>query len=221
MEEEEVVFWDTTFYNQDTFGIDEGRAPVGPSSVIAEVWFRLDIDEVVHTREVYQFLDWMGDVGGCRDIMMAFFAIVFGGYVNFTSNIETMLHLYSKEALYRTDCSNNLPHPPDDESDKDSTVKVDDHEKSSENLKTHLSVHNFSDLTISGYTRIKVYIFSTFGCMNFSCNKEMKKLSDKIDASIEQQDADFDIKNIIVELKKNTFFRNNFAKSHQAKNLIG
>lgn len=49
-----------------------------------------------------------------------------------------------------------------------------------------------------------------------SCNKKLKDLKDKIDESIEQQEADFDIKNIIVELKKNTYFRNHFSKNTQA-----
>ena len=51
----------------------------------------------------------MGDVGGCKDIMMIFFAAIVGGYVNFTSDVETMLHLYSKNALYRSDSINTLP----------------------------------------------------------------------------------------------------------------
>ena len=53
-----------------------------------------------------------------------------------------------------------------------------------------------------------------------SCSKKYKVLKEQIDTSIEQQETDFDIKNILVELKKNTFFRNNFSKSHQAQTIM-
>ena len=196
MEGEEIVFWDTIAYNEDTFESD--RDPIGPPGAIAELWFRLDVDEIVHAREIYQFLDWMGDVGGCKDILMAFFAIIFGGYINFTSDVETMLHMYSKESLYRSDSINTLPRGSQDRTGNgpdDAEDNSDDLSNVEENgaPKKHLSVDNFSDVTIDGSTRIKIYIYSTFGCLNMSCVKKYKALKEQIDTGIEQQESDFDI----------------------------
>ena len=51
IEPQEITFWDTTIYNQDTFNSDVKH--VGPLGAIAELWFRIAVDEVIHGRETY------------------------------------------------------------------------------------------------------------------------------------------------------------------------
>ena len=51
-----------------------------------------------------------------------------------------------------------------------------------------------------------MYFFNMFGFKH--SNKTLNILQDKINESNSQLDADFDIKNLIVEIKKTTFYKN-------------
>ena len=75
-ESTQVQFYDIIFYNSDTFAVDETT-----DDKIAEIYFRLGVDEMIHTRDVYNFMDWLGDIGGIKEALMSFFVAVLGGYV--------------------------------------------------------------------------------------------------------------------------------------------
>ena len=53
--------------------------------------FYLDNDEVVHTRNVFNYMDWLGILGGLRNVLHTIFiGVVFKSYSNFNSVIETL-----------------------------------------------------------------------------------------------------------------------------------
>ena len=51
-------YYDVTFFNSDRIVVDDDY------TLIAEVYFRLLSDAVIHKRSVYNFMDWLGDIGG-------------------------------------------------------------------------------------------------------------------------------------------------------------
>lgn len=63
-------FYDYIFYSSDTYP----SAPVDkdnkPTKIISEMYFRLAVDQMTHTREVYFFMDFIGDIGGVTGILL-------------------------------------------------------------------------------------------------------------------------------------------------------
>ena len=55
---------------------------------IAELYFRLDNDQILHTRVVYRFMDWLGDIGGVYEILRNSFTFILGGYAIFHQQVE-------------------------------------------------------------------------------------------------------------------------------------
>ena len=64
-------------------------------NLLCELYFKMDVDEVIHSRVVYKLMDWLGDLGGVGDVIMLFASILFSGYFEFHSGIETLTHFYS------------------------------------------------------------------------------------------------------------------------------
>jgi len=91
MYDHSVEYYDITLFNADTLDV-----PVD-FPVIAEMYFRLDLDSLKHERSVYQVMDLLGDVGGVSDILMSVAFFLCGGYVTFHASVETMKELYSCE----------------------------------------------------------------------------------------------------------------------------
>ncbi len=91
------------------------------------LYFRIDINEVIHERRVYQLIDFLGDLGGINEVLMGFFCLCFAGYTEFHSGIETMIHLYSDQALYQKN-----PFINEDSSCSHEESKDNSHEKSKE-----------------------------------------------------------------------------------------
>ena len=67
-------FHDVFLFNSDTLHVGEDYMS------IAEMYFRLSVDKVEHTRIVYKFMDWLGALGGVGDIMMMMITFLIGGY---------------------------------------------------------------------------------------------------------------------------------------------
>ena len=61
--------------------------------VVAEMYFRIKTDTIVHSRNVVTIMDWLGSVGGVEDILMDMMIFAFGGYCQYNSVIETFRHL--------------------------------------------------------------------------------------------------------------------------------
>ena len=70
-------FYDVKHYNTDTLNVDPR------SEVIAELYFRLDADMIEHSRKVYSFMDWLGDMGGIPAILSDGVMAIIGGYLAF------------------------------------------------------------------------------------------------------------------------------------------
>ena len=51
-------FFDYVLFNSDTFDVDVDQV------VIAEIYFRLETDQINHEREVFNFMDFIGTIGG-------------------------------------------------------------------------------------------------------------------------------------------------------------
>ena len=77
-------FYDVQFFSSDTLsvGTDHGT--------VAEMYFRVSVDYVQHSRVVYKFMDWLGAIGGVEKILMKFLCFMIGGYASFNSAIVTI-----------------------------------------------------------------------------------------------------------------------------------
>lgn len=83
-------FYDYIFYSSDTFP----TPPVGYESLIVEMYFRLQVDQLTHSREVYNFMSFIGDLGGVQGILLQICGWVIGGYASFHSIFSTVSALY-------------------------------------------------------------------------------------------------------------------------------
>ena len=61
------TFFDFKFFNSDSYKVVEEH------DVVAEIFFRLEIDEIIHYRDVGTFFDWLGDIGGIPEMIKMFF----------------------------------------------------------------------------------------------------------------------------------------------------
>lgn len=99
------AFFDYMFYNSDTY-------PSGPKGVIAEMYFRLEVDQVSHGRVVYTIMDFIGDLGGVPDLLLQICGWVLGGWAAFHSSFATLSHLFrvkSSEANIFLPAKSNNP----------------------------------------------------------------------------------------------------------------
>ena len=69
---------------QDTYKTSE------TNNKLATIQFRLDQDKINHTRIVYNFMDWLGDIGGIGEVLRFVFMVIFGNYLAFNSNKEVV-----------------------------------------------------------------------------------------------------------------------------------
>jgi hypothetical protein len=83
-------FFDFFEYNTDTWQ----SAPTGSENMIAELYFRLQVDQTTHNRVVYAIMDFIGDLGGVKGIMMQIAAWFVGSYSAFHASFATIRALY-------------------------------------------------------------------------------------------------------------------------------
>ena len=82
--EKEKVFYDTVLYNSDTLFTEQKQ------EVIAEMYWRVDVDKMSHSRDVYTLMDYLGDVGGIPDVLKFGLMFLFGNYITFVKDLSTM-----------------------------------------------------------------------------------------------------------------------------------
>lgn len=58
------IFYDYMFYNSDTFVVPESKTE------IAEMYFRLEVDQMSHSRVVFSSMDFIGSLGGVSGFML-------------------------------------------------------------------------------------------------------------------------------------------------------
>jgi len=95
-----ILFYDFKFFNQDTYVV-----PVVPSSeksLIAEIYFRLEIDQISHERVVYGFFDWLESMGGVPEILKSIASLMVGGYLAFHASLTNMGYLYTLSSKHKT-----------------------------------------------------------------------------------------------------------------------
>ena len=71
-----------TTFSSDILTVDDAFPLIG------EMYFRIKADSVDHNRTVFGIVDWLGAVGGIRDILFEFIAFLFGGYIQFNAVIQ-------------------------------------------------------------------------------------------------------------------------------------
>ena len=89
-------FYEIVNFNNDVFEID----PLLATNKLASIFFRIDTEEVQHTRKVYQLMDILGELGGLNSALTAMVMVVFGSYLTFSSDINYMTYMYSDQAFY-------------------------------------------------------------------------------------------------------------------------
>ena len=88
----EMFFWDFKFYNQDTYKSTEDI------TLIAEIYFRLEIDSILHSRKTETFFSWLEAMGGIPEILKMFAQMVIGTYLGFHSTMMNIKTFYKVEA---------------------------------------------------------------------------------------------------------------------------
>ena len=76
-------FYDVTFFSSDEMEVTDEYP------VIAEMYFRIKADTIIHSRSVFSIKEWLGSVGGVEQSLLDMLIVVFGGYCQFNSIIET------------------------------------------------------------------------------------------------------------------------------------
>ena len=81
------TYYDVTFFSSDSLVVDDDY------KVIAEMYFRIKTDAIIHSRQVYNLMDWLGSIGGVEEILTKLLIFLFGGFANFNgviSNLDTL-----------------------------------------------------------------------------------------------------------------------------------
>lgn len=154
---------------------------MGKEQYVAEMYFRLEVDQLTHTRVVYTFMDFIGDMGGVSDIMLQLASWLIGSYAAFHASWATV------SALYRI----KLP-------DGNIYAKSKQNEDVSPNL---------YKMKLPLYTRVFLWLNTTLcGCLLKPCVKDHhQKFLDILEKGTERQEADFDLYEIIKESKQLRF----------------
>ena len=65
---------------------------------IAEIYFRIDVDQIEHMKNVYKLMDLLGDVGGVSEVVVWTIFFLFGGFLKFNQQMEIMINMYDYDA---------------------------------------------------------------------------------------------------------------------------
>lgn len=57
--------------------------------IVAEMYFRVQVDKIVHERQVFGFMDWLGSIGGIESMLIEFLIFFFGAFTQFNAVIAT------------------------------------------------------------------------------------------------------------------------------------
>ena len=71
-------FYDCVFFNSETYFQKDKT-----SHTLAEMFFRMHEDKLIHERVVYSLSDWLGDIGGINEVLTFVFLAFFGSYLGF------------------------------------------------------------------------------------------------------------------------------------------
>lgn len=80
-------FYDTKILSSNEFETDT-------DPLLAEVYFRLDSDQIMHTRTVFDFMDWLGALGGVPDVLLFLIGFFLVSYSEFHAKIQIINDMY-------------------------------------------------------------------------------------------------------------------------------
>lgn len=163
------IFYDYMFYNSDTFDVPDRKTE------IAEMYYRLEVDIVYHSRVVFSSMDFIGSLGGVSDFVLMMGGLIYGGYAAFHSALFTIFVLYrirrgSDEQLFKDSIPEEQVAP------------------------------NIENVHISLCMRIKLYFFTTCCapiCFNCCKSPRHEKYLEVLNQCQEKVNEDFDIARII------------------------
>jgi len=70
-----VKFFDLVLFNSDTMPTELNN------KFIATMYYRIDIDQVAHKRNVFVFMDWLGAIAGIEKFLLKWLTFIFGGFI--------------------------------------------------------------------------------------------------------------------------------------------
>lgn len=79
----DVKFYDVTFFSSDSIIVGK------EFGTLVEMYFRVNSDKIVHNREVFTMMNWLGSIGGIQQVLMDLFIFFFGGYAQFNAIVQT------------------------------------------------------------------------------------------------------------------------------------
>jgi hypothetical protein len=95
-------FLNRSTYNYEYYDFSKGfKSPIPfqfPDEVLQWNIF-LDNKSTVHKREIYNFLDLLGDLGGIRDIIVASIGILLFPYSEYSYNLKVLSKMYLAETI--------------------------------------------------------------------------------------------------------------------------
>ena len=81
-------FFDFKFFNQDTFKVDKKQ------NLLAEIYFRLEVDQMSHTRKVDDIYVYLEKIGGVPEVLKQIASILVGSYCFFYSQMVNIAIIY-------------------------------------------------------------------------------------------------------------------------------
>ena len=144
------------------------------------MYFRIKADKITHSRKVFNFTNWLGTIGGVSELLLYFFAIVYGGYAEFNKFIQNLNTLVVNQKT--------------DEDCKRSSLS---------------SIHIEDDQEIidfNHFQKMQIYITMKLKCLNCCIQKKNKEhwnqLQKMLVKGLKQYEDDTNMKPIIIEFKR-------------------
>ena len=79
---EKIEFFDVIKYNNYHYSLP------GEHKYLAEIFFRIDVNEVIHYRKVYGFGNWLASVAGIEKLLLKWITFAIGGWIQYNAVIE-------------------------------------------------------------------------------------------------------------------------------------
>ena len=71
------------------------------STLLAEIYFRLHVDQILHQRKVNGFLNFLGTIGGIIEVLKNLTWVIYGSYASFHYTMSAI------EIMYKVKRNNN------------------------------------------------------------------------------------------------------------------
>ena len=158
-------FFDYFFYSLDIYEMPEGN------NLLANFYFRLDVNQLSHQRIVFSFMDFVGDLGGVPAFLIQVGGWIVGSYSAFYASISMIEETYRVRQPQRSE-------------------KLFDGDK----VDNDANGNKISEIHWKGINSLHLWL----GRVSMNCrNKKHEKYHRILDICQERQDDEFNIVNII------------------------